>query len=268
MGNDAKLSKIRLEDNGTLGAPMYERLKLGLMKAIDTGIYAPGERLPSESALCRHCNTSRTTVVRAMVDLEKAGYVVRRQGTGTFARERKIEKVLFALEGFSQEMRRNLYSASSKVLSFERTQCDPEHARLLRLPSEAEVHVIRRIRMADLRPAVLETLELPVALFPNLEDYFDPSCQSLYDLAKRVYGIHVANAEFTVEATNLSATEARQLKVQGGNTAALVVTGVSFDDAQRSVEWSRSLYPGSLYRFVGHSSAMPGYDRDNPTLAP
>lgn len=264
LDSGEKLSKIGAGVNDVPGSPMYVKLKLALMNAIDTGIYAPGERLPSESELGRQCSISRTTVVRAMIDLEKAGYVVRRQGIGTFARERKIEKVLFALEGFTEEMRRSSHSASSNLLSFVRSQCTPDHAQLLGLSSNAEVYVVRRIRLADRRPAVLEHLELPAELFPSLESHFDPSCQSLYDLMKRVYGIQVASAEFTVEAANLSAAEARVLKVRR-NDAVLLVSGVSFDELGRPVEWNRSLYPGSLYRFVGRSSVPPSSDRSGTT---
>lgn len=252
----SKLEMIALPDGLGSGIPMYERLKLAMVAAFNGGLFAPGERLPTETALCQHFGTSRTTVVRAMVDLEAAGYVVRRQGAGTFAAERKMEKTLFSLEGFSEEMRRSAHTPSSKVLSFERLRCDADHAKLLRILPGDEVYRVRRVRLADLRPAVLESIDLAVQRFPALERHFDPATDSLYDVVKRHYGVEVASADFTVEAVTLAAEEARELAVRRGE-AALVVVGVSFDSQGLAVEWNRSLYPGSLYRFVCHSAAAP-----------
>ena len=48
------------------------------------GKFASGKRLPSEVALCRRFETSRPTVARAMRDLETAGLVERRVGSGTY----------------------------------------------------------------------------------------------------------------------------------------------------------------------------------------
>lgn len=256
MNPASKLRMIDLPDGPASGAPMYERLKLAMIAALNGGVFAPGERLPTETALCRHFGMSRTTVVRAMVDLEAGGYVVRRQGAGTFAAERKMEKTLFSLEGFSEEMRRSAHTPSSRVLSFERMRCDSDHAKMLQIPPGDEVYRVRRVRLADLRPAVLESIDLAVRRFPALEQHFDPCTDSLYDVVKREYGVAVASADFTVEAVTLAAEEARELAVPRGQ-AALVVVGVSFDDDGVPVEWNRSLYPGSLYRFVCRSAVAP-----------
>lgn len=55
-----------------------------LQRAIETGAYTEGERLPPERQLAETFNTARSTVRRALDKLEKEGLVSRRLGSGTF----------------------------------------------------------------------------------------------------------------------------------------------------------------------------------------
>jgi len=53
---------------------------------IQDGTYKPGQRLPSETALCTRFGVTRATVGKALRELEHAGLIVRRQGSGSFVR--------------------------------------------------------------------------------------------------------------------------------------------------------------------------------------
>jgi DNA-binding FadR family transcriptional regulator len=55
-----------------------------LQRAIETGAYSEGDRLPPERELAICFNAARSTVRRALDQLEKAGLVSRRLGSGTF----------------------------------------------------------------------------------------------------------------------------------------------------------------------------------------
>lgn len=55
-----------------------------LRRAIETGAYEQGERLPAERQLAQSFNTARSTVRRALDKLEQAGLVSRRLGSGTY----------------------------------------------------------------------------------------------------------------------------------------------------------------------------------------
>jgi GntR family transcriptional regulator of arabinose operon len=63
----------------------WEVLMVKLSREILAGRYPPEEPLPGEYPLCERFDCSRTTVRRAMVELEKKGLVYRRHGKGTFA---------------------------------------------------------------------------------------------------------------------------------------------------------------------------------------
>ncbi len=55
-----------------------------LQRAIETGAYSEGERLPPERQLAQTFKAARSTVRRALDKLEKEGLVSRRLGSGTF----------------------------------------------------------------------------------------------------------------------------------------------------------------------------------------
>lgn len=55
-----------------------------LQRAIETGAYSEGDRLPPERQLAQTFKAARSTVRRALDKLEKEGLVSRRLGSGTF----------------------------------------------------------------------------------------------------------------------------------------------------------------------------------------
>lgn len=55
-----------------------------LQRAIETGAYSEGDRLPPERQLAETFHAARSTVRRALDQLEKAGLVSRKLGSGTF----------------------------------------------------------------------------------------------------------------------------------------------------------------------------------------
>lgn len=64
----------------------HERIRQTLRDAIAAGEYQPGQRLPSESALVKTFGASRPTVNRALRELQLAGVIERRAGSGSYVR--------------------------------------------------------------------------------------------------------------------------------------------------------------------------------------
>ncbi|NDJ53612.1 MAG: PLP-dependent aminotransferase family protein [Chloroflexi bacterium] len=70
--------------------PIYEQLKAHLVRQIEHGVLAAGERLPSSRDLAEQLGIGRISVVTAYEDLKLAGYLEARVGRGTFVAEREI----------------------------------------------------------------------------------------------------------------------------------------------------------------------------------
>ncbi|HSP68590.1 MAG TPA: GntR family transcriptional regulator, partial [Bryobacteraceae bacterium] len=64
----------------------YEVIRQTLADAIVSGQHPPGHRLPSESELVKTFGASRPTVNRALRELQLAGLIDRRAGSGSYVR--------------------------------------------------------------------------------------------------------------------------------------------------------------------------------------
>ncbi|MFS0723952.1 GntR family transcriptional regulator [Paenibacillus sp. 1P07SE] len=64
--------------------PKYKRLKLEILSWIADELFKPHEKLPSENEIAKRFDMSRQTVRQTLGELEREGWLYRRQGKGTF----------------------------------------------------------------------------------------------------------------------------------------------------------------------------------------
>ena len=79
------------------GKPKYMEIYCELKRRIESGAFAPGERLPSESALCRRYAVQRDTVRHALDLLVRDGLIVKQPGRGSFVCSEE-DRILFAVD--------------------------------------------------------------------------------------------------------------------------------------------------------------------------
>ena len=91
---------VGMTSSSNLGLPRYRQIFEALRRQILQGDFKPGRMVPTEAALMRHYGVSRTTVSRAMRDLEQAGLVSRCRGYGTYVNERPKENQVVQLSFF------------------------------------------------------------------------------------------------------------------------------------------------------------------------
>ncbi|MEZ7130457.1 GntR family transcriptional regulator [Nonomuraea sp. AD125B] len=68
--------------------PKYAQVMRTIQERIESGEYAPGDMLPSETQLVRELGVGRTTVVRALQTLAMQGWIEREHGRGSFVKGR------------------------------------------------------------------------------------------------------------------------------------------------------------------------------------
>jgi DNA-binding transcriptional MocR family regulator len=78
------IASIRPALNGQ--GPLYELLANAIRDIIVRGEWLPATCLPSERALAKHLQLSRTTVVLAYTNLRQSGHIESRHGSGTWVR--------------------------------------------------------------------------------------------------------------------------------------------------------------------------------------
>ena len=81
--------KIIISNNSSV--PIYEQIKQTIINQIISGEIEENEMLPSIRILARDIKISVMTIKKAYDELEKEGYIVTRQGKGSFVAPKNLE---------------------------------------------------------------------------------------------------------------------------------------------------------------------------------
>ncbi|WP_158531656.1 MULTISPECIES: GntR family transcriptional regulator [unclassified Meiothermus] len=215
--------------------PLYLQLKEALLRVLQQGEWPEGRPIPSERELSQGLSISRATVRQAIQELEREGWLMRRQGRGTFPTPAKVEQPLARVTSFSENMRQAGLDPSSKVISALLEPASPAAARALRLPPKSVVVVLTRLRLANGEPLMLERAHLNYNLTPGLLEH-DLS-GSLYEILTRVYRLRFARGEEIIQAIKAEPWLAKLLGIPRG--AAVLFTQRSvFTDAGIPIEYT------------------------------
>ena len=97
--------------------PLYLQVKEVILRRIVEGVYQPGELIPSEKELSKDFRTSVSTVRQALSILVSDGYLLKKQGRGTFVSDQRVKVTFFNWMG---ESKRGLQIIQDLITLFER----------------------------------------------------------------------------------------------------------------------------------------------------
>ncbi|MGB7340713.1 MAG: GntR family transcriptional regulator [Phototrophicaceae bacterium] len=228
--------------------PLYQQIYDNLIELIDNNLLTAGDALPSERLLSDYYAVNRMTVRQAINALVDKGLLSKKPGAGTFVNERSsIPSFTPTVTGFSQRMRESGGIPSSKLLSRDLITPDPVLTNRLRLDLGEKLIMIKRLRLVNNEPLMIETSYLSYGLFPALM-HEDLEGQSLYQLLESLYGMMIVEAEHTMEPTLPNAYESKHLHV-GLNDPAMLVRVTAYSVDRIPVEFSKSVVRGDRCRY-------------------
>lgn len=196
------------------GIPMYRQLADYIKKQISSGVYCPGDVLPSEADYIREFNLSRTTVRLALGMVTNAGLVRREQGRGTIVVP-QVHSNLPILSSFTEEARRYGREPSVELISCGEEPLSQAAANALSLPANTRVLKVIRLRLVDGDPIGLSVSWLNTVNFPQLRE-IDYSSTSLYQVFEEELGLSIRKAAENIRADLATAQETRSLKIKSG----------------------------------------------------
>lgn len=134
----------------------------GIRRSIFAHQLAPGAKLPNEDALAATYQVSRATVREAVRGLVEEGYLVRRQGSGTYVTARPLlRNSLDTNFSYTAYLESIGVRAGRRILGLRTIPASAFVADRLRLDVGARVVELRRVRTADARPAIFSVDVLP-----------------------------------------------------------------------------------------------------------
>lgn len=114
--------------------PRYATIKRFLVDAVRDGKLKPGDRVPSESELVTKFGVSRMTANRALRELQSAGLLDRRAGSGTFIAEPRPIGHMIEIRNIAEEVRARGHEYRATVLQNAAEKAAAETAALLEAP--------------------------------------------------------------------------------------------------------------------------------------
>jgi GntR family transcriptional regulator len=221
--------------------PLYLQVRELLLARLDAGEWQPGEAIPSEQELAARFAVAPGTVRKAIDALAADNVVVRRQGKGTYVASLAAEqpsRVRFLRirrdDGVDEY-------PTSRLIDVRRAKAAGDTARQLGLRSGDPVLLLRRVLMFEGRPAVLDDITLPAALFRGLTKARYAAWRGpLYGFFESEFGVRMLHARERVKAVAADAAAAALLGVEEG-TPVLAVERVTFTYGDRPVELRRGL---------------------------
>lgn len=219
--------------------PLYDQLVDLLSEKIESEM-SPGDMLPSERELASKYCLSRTTVRLAMSELEELGLVTRKHGKGTFVSSVSREATdLTGAYSFTEQMRSLGRVPSTKNLDFEVREASKVVASHLDLRLGEKVYRMRRLRLADGVPLMIERTYVPVSLCEGLT-LARMEGQSLYDIMEKDYHITIRCAQETFGARLVRPDEAKLLGIEEGSPVFRMVR-TTYSNKNTVVEYTRSV---------------------------
>lgn len=224
--------------------PLYYQLKEIIRNNIFSGTWKPGEKIPSEKQLAEKYQVSTAVVRQAISLLVEEGFLIKRQGKGTFVVDTRVKQGPRKLTSFTEEMSLLGYRASSIVLEKGVKEANEEIARIFKLEPGARLVEVKRLRLANGEPFGIQTFYTPEFLVPNFLE--NDLTQSLYKLLETKYGIRITSAYEKYYATILDKFECRLLKVKWP-FAGFIVERTTYDPDGKPVEYTKSVIRADKY---------------------
>jgi GntR family transcriptional regulator len=228
--------------------PLYYQLAELIENQIDSGVLAPGDKLPSERDIAATAGISRMTARQALNYLEQRGAIEVRHGVGTFVTPPKLTSDPLHLLGFTEQMMAIGGTVASQVLAQDVIEAPQSVARELRIaPAERVVHIMR-LRSLNGTPMLLETSYFPYAPCAGIEGY-DLSERSLYTTLEEEFGIRLTHAQQNIEAIAANSFESELFGIDKGMPM-LLVEGVAWTADGVAGEFFKAVYRGDRFKFA------------------
>lgn len=160
--------KNKSDDNTVAKAePLYQQVKRYILDKVDSGDWAPSQRIPSENELVRELGASRMTVNRALRELANAGRIDRMQGVGTFVADPRPSLELLRIRNIADEIRERGHAYACTVVEARAVPATSRIADALVVKPGSEVFHTLIIHREDGVPIQLEERTVNPAVAPD-----------------------------------------------------------------------------------------------------
>ena len=138
---------------------------------IVSGKYNAHDKLPSENEIADQYKVPRITARKAYERLEELGYIYKKQGKGSYIKDRykQVELILSGDVSFSQKMIDKGYDFQSKTIFCREIKYNKEICDYLETDEEDQIFKVGRLRYIDQQPIALHISYVAKSVFQDID---------------------------------------------------------------------------------------------------
>lgn len=227
--------------------PLYYQLKEQIKQNILNGTYKEGDLIPSEREFNDQYDLSSTTIRRALNDLVQENFLERKAGKGTFVHTQKVKRDLHKVIGFTNNMQEMGLKPSTHVLSKKIAPANAYARSRLGLEKGSEIVRLKRLRLANDIPMMLETRYIRTDLCPGIE--MEELDSSLWKVFEQKYGLKPNRHSQNMNIAVVTGHSANMLTLEEG-THVFLIKGVTYVRDNLPIECEESFYRTDKYELA------------------
>jgi GntR family transcriptional regulator len=239
--------------------PLYYQLGTLLREQIESGHFAAGDQLPTETELVESYGVSRITVRQALKSLEEEGLVRREAGRGTFVTGDIRRPKTLRMDGSLDDLITMGLATSVELLTLREVVAMEKDAAALGVAVGSPLMQCRRLRCYHKEPYSYIINRLPLSIAEKFEGHDWERGAILQSIEQRL-GLHLRDADQHVRATLADASLARLLNTRIG-APILSVDRVVRTDSGEAVEHVHTDCRGDIYSLSVHLTRDPEASR-------
>lgn len=224
------------------------RIAAELAEAIGSGVYPPGQRLPSEHALAGQFGVNRHTIRRSLASLCNQGLVRITQGSGTYVEDFAVDLALGKRMRHQQGLAQVGLRGSLVVLDEQSVRATTALAKALQLPARSPLLALRVIGQAEGQPLHVSERYFPLPRFANMATVVRETGSITAGFS--AHGVpDYTRHESRITAELPNAEVAAELR-QPITRPVLLVESLNVDLAGAPIEWARTWFAGDRVKLT------------------
>ncbi|MBP3087904.1 GntR family transcriptional regulator [Corynebacterium sp. sy017] len=225
----------------------HQEIAAHLRQQIRTGVFSPGQAIPSEAQLCQQFHCARGTIRQAITTLRTEGLLSSGQGRRSRVLDTVPTQSFDGVISFSQWCQNSGIEPGQQTQWVTRRPAGSELAVRLNISATDQIVSVYRLRLMDGEPAMVERLNYPLEVGKHIL-IFDTDSGSIYQQLINS-GISIAYAIRTIDAIPAAEEDARLLGVTPG-TPLLRVRRHTFSQDGTPIEASDDRYLSHMANFT------------------
>lgn len=199
--------------------PLYRKLQQNIKSQILAGIYKEGDLLPSEFEFQQLHAVTRSTVRHALNELEREGYILKKQGKGSIvARQQRRTLGVLSVKGFSEIVSEKKLAVHTLMLEKPAISRwgEPFFHQLDEMEQKAGCIYMKRLRCVENDPVMLESTYISNV---NLSRFCTKPLvrESLFETLNVNYAVEITRVDEDLRSVLCDEDAARHLSIPSGS---------------------------------------------------